>query len=158
MGLKDVVIERQSVPYNGIDIELHGLTANDIRMILTRNRMSVDLMFDVADRKGIKSAADLNEENLKEVAQTAIAELPILVSATIAQCAGDIELEYIAASLPIAVQFDCLRAISRLTFSDATNFGEFLGNVIAAAKKVRSVSTSKKITSGEPRDSAGTPQ
>lgn len=134
MSLKDIIIETDSVSYGGSTIPLRGLCPNDIKVILTRNRLSAEMLFNLAERKGVKGMEDLTEDRLKDVATTAITELPTLVAHIIAQCADDIENADIVERLPAPVQFECLRKVARLTFTDATNFGEFLGNVMATVR------------------------
>lgn len=155
MALRDIVIEKDSVTYNGALIPLRGINPEDIKNILVKNRNSVNLLFDMAERKGVKSAQDLTEDRLKLIASTAITELPVLIANIIAQCADDIESAEIVEKLPISTQFDCLRKIARLTFSDATNFGQFLGNVAAAVEAMNSLSPEKR-SNGARLPNAGT--
>lgn len=138
MALRDIIVETDSVDYNGQTIPLRGITPNDIKTVLKRNRLSADLLFNLAERKGIKSAEDLTEDAIKNIAHSSITELPVLVATLIAQCSDDVDSYEIVERLPVPVQFECLRKIARMTFSDATNFGEFLGNVLAAAKTIGS--------------------
>lgn len=139
MALRDIVIETDSVEYNGQTIPLRGLSPNDVKIILTRNRLSADMLFNLAERKGIKAVEDLTEESIKKIANSAITELPVLVANLIAQCSDDIDSADIVQRLPAPVQFDCLRKIARMTFTDATNFGQFLGNVQAAAEGLKTL-------------------
>lgn len=140
MGLKDIIIETDSVEYAGQSIPLRGICPNDIKVILTRNRLSAEMLFNLADRKGVKGMGDLTEDKIKGIANSAITELPTLVANVIAQCSDDIESADIVECLPAPVQFDCLRKIARLTFTDATNFGEFLGNVMATVQTMGKLS------------------
>jgi hypothetical protein len=156
MALKDIVVETDSVTYNGQTIPLRGITTNDIKAVLVRARNSADLLFDLAERKGVKSEADLTEDMVKDIAHSAIAELPVLVSTVIAQSADDIENAHVVERLPVPVQLDCLRKIARMTFTDATNFGEFLGNVSATVKAMNSLSHKEgNQKRGEPRPRVG---
>ena len=158
MALRDIIIETDSVEYNGQSIPLRGISPNDIKTILTRNRLSADLLFNIAEREGVKSPEDLTEETIKKIVNTSISELPTLVATIIAQCADDILFADVAERLPAPVQFDCLRKIARMTFTDATNFGEFLGNVVAAVKSVSSLSPRMQETAGALPHNVGTRQ
>jgi hypothetical protein len=155
MALRDVVIETDSVQYNGQDIPLRGINANDIKIILVRNRQSINLLFNLAERKGVGAAEDLTEDRLKDIAGTAITELPVLVSTVIAQVSDDIDHAALVERLPVPVQFDCLRKIARMTFTDATNFGQFLGNVRAAAEAINTLSPKDESQSGAQLQSGG---
>lgn len=156
MSLRDIVIETDSVVYNGQTIPLRGISTNDVKSILARARNSADLLFNMAARKGVREAKDLTEDSIKNIANTAITELPVLISVVIAQSADDIESAPIVERLPASVQLDCLRKIARMTFTDATNFGEFLGNVKAVANAMNSIPLNKvEDASGERQPKGG---
>lgn len=156
MALRDIVVEKDSVAYNGQTIPLRGITPQDIKVVLGRNRLSADMLFNIAERKGIKSPEDLTEDAIKSIANSAITELPVLIATLIAQCSDDVDSYEVVEGLPAPVQFDCLRKIARMTFTDATNFGEFLGNVMATVETMGSLlPPSQKKTSGAPQRRAG---
>lgn len=158
MALRDIVVETDSVVYCGQTIPLRGINTNDIKAVLVRNRLSADMLFNIAERKGIKSAEDLTEDAIKDIANSAIVELPVLIATIIAQSADDVESYEIVQSLPAPVQFDCLRKIARMTFTDATNFGQFLGNVTAAVAAMGTLLPQTRRNDGVHQPSVGSLQ
>lgn len=141
MALKDITVETAEVLVGSGSFHVRGISPADINAVLTVNRASVELLFDLAESKGINSLADIDEGKLLEVAQAAVGEVPDLIAGIIAQCEdeGSIENWMKVRKLPITVQIDALTKIAKLTFTDATNFGVFLGNVMAATRNLRTI-------------------
>lgn len=117
-------------------IAVRGICAADITAVLSVRKASVEILFGLADDKGIKSFEDMTAEKLLEVANAAIAEVPELVALVIAACADRFEEWQAFGKLPVSFQLKLLMEISKLTFEDGTNFGDFLGNVMAVVRMI----------------------
>lgn len=139
MAIKDIKVETRLVEYNGGDFTVKGISPYDIRMVLIMNRESLEMISNISEANGITGIEAITAERLLAVAEQAITEIPDLAAAIIAQCEedGDIANFSIVKKWPITVQMDALMKICSLTFQDATNFGIFLGNVMAAVKSLK---------------------
>lgn len=158
MALKDIAVETAEVLAGSGSFFVRGISPADINAVLTVNRASVEMLFDLAESKGVSSLADITETKLADIAQAAVSELPDLIAGIIAQCEdeGSIENWMKVRKLPITVQLDALTKIAKLTFTDATNFGVFLGNVMAAARNLRTIlPTSPNLKNGAALQAGG---
>lgn len=139
MAIRDIKVQTHHVVYGEYSFDVRGISPDDIRTVLIMNRESLEMLSDLAEAQGINGIEAITTERLLAVAEQALAEIPDLAAALIAQCedGGSISNYLHVKRLPITVQMDALMKIASLTFNDATNFGVFLGNVMAAVKGLK---------------------
>ena len=139
MSLANLQLRTETVPYNGSDITLHGLSANAIAGLILSQLSNIEEIFNIVEGAGVKSAADLANVNVAEVGQRLLVQLPDFIAHVIAYSAHEPEQWSKVMHLPAPVQVDCLTKLAKLTFNDEAGFREFVGNVVAALRSAKGV-------------------
>ena len=128
--LKDCVIARRKITFEGGEFEVRGVSLPDISAAIIEHREAVDRVADI-----LRSQAELNVSDFGSVVEIlidVIRESPYLAAFLICSCADEPDAYSDAFHLPLTVQVDALRAIGELTFSDA----EALKKLIADVKRL----------------------
>lgn len=139
MSLEDFVIETATISRGKSSFEVRGFSASDLERLIVHNRNSVQLIFNLAETHGINSTKDLNENNLRSLVSGVMENFPTLIANVVAIASDEPEKWEKVLKLPVEVQLDAINKIAGLTFGDATNFGAFRGNVLAAMTTIRSL-------------------
>jgi hypothetical protein len=139
MSLASLQLRTATVRYGDTDITLHGLSANAIAGIILAHGDNLEQIFDIAENAGVKSATDLADVNLLEIAQGLMSQLPGFIASVIAYAAHEPEEASKVIHLDARTQMECLSRIAKLTFEDEAGFREFLGNVTAALRSAKRV-------------------
>ena len=139
MSLANLQLRTETVPYNGSDITLHGLSANAIAGLILSQLSNIEEIFNIVEAAGVKKAEDLANVNIAEVGQRLLVQLPDFIAHVIAYSAHEPEQWSKVMHLPAPVQVDCLNKLAKLTFQDEAGFREFVGNVVAALRSAKGV-------------------
>lgn len=139
MSLANLQLRSATVPYNGTDITVYGLSANDLAGLIANQMSAMEQVFDIIEGAGVKSAEDLSNVNVAELGQTLLTQAPGFIAAAIAYAAREPEFEHNVLHLPAPVQVELLKEIAQLTFNDVAGFRQFVGNVIAALRSAKGV-------------------
>ncbi len=144
MSLANLQLQTRAIPYNGQEIIVYGLSANDVSGLLVSQMSHLEKIFDIAEAAGIKSAADVPNVDFALLGQNLAVEIPGLIANIIAYAAHEPESVNVAMGLPAPVQAEAIKHIAQLTFVDEAGFREFLGNVVAALRSARNVAPQPK--------------
>lgn len=139
MSLANLQLRTETVPYNGSDITLHGLSANAIAGLILSQLSNIEEIFNIVEAAGVKKTEDLANVNIAEVGQRLLVQLPDFIAHVIAYSAHEPEQWSKVMHLPAPVQVDCLTKLAKLTFNDEAGFREFVGNVVAALRSAKGV-------------------
>jgi len=124
--LKDCVVTRRKISFEGGEFELRGVSLPDISNAIMEHREAVDRVADI-----LRSRAEMNDvSSIIDIMIDVIRESPYLAAFLICSCADEPDAYSAAFHLPLAVQVEALRTIGDLTFQDA----EALKKLIADAK------------------------
>lgn len=124
--LKDCVITRRKITFEGGEFELRGVSLPDISNAIMEHREAVDRVADI-----LRSRTEANDTaSMIDIMIDVIRESPYLAAFLICSCADEPDAYSAAFHLPLAVQVEALRAIGDMTFQDA----EALKKLIADAK------------------------
>lgn len=124
--LKDCVITRRKITFEGGEFELRGVSLPDISNAIMEHREAVDRVADI-----LRSRTEANDAaSMIDIMIDVIRESPYLAAFLICSCADEPDAYSAAFHLPLAVQVEALRAIGDMTFQDA----EALKKLIADAK------------------------
>ena len=130
--LKDVVVTRRKIVFDGGEFELRGVTLPDISSMVVEHREAVDNVSAI-----IRAHQSLDVDDtvaVIEILVDVIRQSPYLAAHLICSCADEPDAWNIAYRLPLTVQIEALRTIGELTFSDAIA----LKKLIADAKTLMS--------------------
>jgi len=122
--LKDCVITRRKITFEGGEFELRGVSLPDISAAIMEHREAVDRVAEILRRT---RADDLT--TTVEVLIDVIRESPYLSAFLICSCADEPDAYSAAFHLPLTVQIEALRAIGELTFSDAEALKKLIADV-----------------------------
>jgi hypothetical protein len=122
--LKDCVIARRKVSFEGGEFELRGVSLPDISAAIMEHREAVDRVAEILRRT---NANDL--DTTVEILIDVIRESPYLAAFLICSCADEPDAYSAAFHLPLTVQIEALRAIGELTFSDAEALKKLIADV-----------------------------
>jgi hypothetical protein len=125
--LKDCVIARRKISFEGGEFELRGVSLPDISSAIMEHREAVDRVADI-----LRSQAELNTNDFNsmvEILIDVIRESPYLAAFLICSCADEPDAYSAAFHLPLTVQIEALRAIGELTFSDAEALKKLIADV-----------------------------
>ena len=122
--LKDCVIARRKITFEGGEFELRGVSLPDISAAIMEHREAVDRVAEILRRT---RADDLT--TTVEVLIDVIRESPYLSAFLICSCADEPDAYSAAFHLPLTVQIEALRAIGELTFSDAEALKKLIADV-----------------------------
>jgi len=122
--LKDCVITRRKISFEGGEFELRGVSLPDISAAIMEHREAVDRVAEILRRT---RADDLT--TTVEVLIDVIRESPYLSAFLICSCADEPDAYSAAFHLPLTVQIEALRAIGELTFSDAEALKKLIADV-----------------------------
>lgn len=118
------------------EIELHGLSLNDVTQLAMINREAIEALFDkVAGR----DVSDIGDSEVRAVLLNAIESAPALVAHTIALSARALEEFDTIAGLPVGLQIECLMKIGELTFTREFTPKKVLALVASKARNQGSV-------------------
>jgi hypothetical protein len=122
--LKDCVIARRKVSFEGGEFELRGVSLPDISAAIMEHREAVDRVAEILRRT---NANDL--DTTVEILIDVIRESPYLAAFLICSCADEPDAYSAAFHLPLAVQVEALRAIGDMTFQDAEALKKLIADV-----------------------------
>jgi len=122
--LKDCVITRRKITFEGGEFELRGVSLPDISAAIMEHREAVDRVAEILRRT---HADDLT--TTIDVLIDVIRESPYLSAFLICSCADEPDAYSAAFHLPLTVQIEALRAIGELTFSDAEALKKLIADV-----------------------------
>jgi len=122
--LKDCVITRRKITFEGGEFELRGVSLPDISAAIMEHREAVDRVAEILRRT---RADDLT--TTVDVLIDVIRESPYLSAFLICSCADEPDAYSAAFHLPLTVQIEALRAIGELTFSDAEALKKLIADV-----------------------------
>lgn len=122
--LKDCVIARRKITFEGGEFELRGVSLPDISAAIMEHREAVDRVAEILRRT---HADDLT--TTIDVLIDVIRESPYLSAFLICSCADEPDAYSAAFHLPLTVQIEALRAIGELTFSDAEALKKLIADV-----------------------------
>jgi len=122
--LKDCVITRRKITFEGGEFELRGVSLPDISAAIMEHREAVDRVAEILRRT---NANDL--DTTVEILIDVIRESPYLAAFLICSCADEPDAYSAAFHLPLTVQIEALRAIGELTFSDAEALKKLIADV-----------------------------
>lgn len=144
MSLANLQIRSAAVPYNGNDIIVYGLSANDIAGLVASQMSSLEQIFDIVEAHGVKKAEDIAKLDIAQVAQSLLTQAPGFISHVIAYAAREPDYADKVLHLDAPTQVKLLKEIAQLTFTDEAGFREFVGNVVAALRSAKSVVPQKQ--------------
>lgn len=140
MSLANLVIRSIKVSYDAnTEIELFGLSANDVAGIIISQQGALERVFDVAEGLGIKGVDDIARVDVAKLGMELLAQLPEFLGHVIAYAAHEPEYAYKVMQLDAPTQIRMVRAVAELSFRDAAGFQEFVGNVAAAMRSAKGV-------------------
>lgn len=125
--LKDCVITRRKISFEGGEFELRGVSLPDISAAIMEHREAVDRVADI-----LRTQAELNVNDFSSVVEIlidVIRESPYLAAFLICSCADEPDAYSAAFHLPLTVQIEALRTIGELTFSDAEALKKLIADV-----------------------------
>jgi len=123
--LKDCVITRRKITFEGGEFELRGVSLPDISNAIMEHREAVDRVADI-----LRSRADVTDFNsMIDILIDVIRESPYLAAFLICSCADEPDAYSAAFHLPLAVQVEALRAIGDMTFQDAEALKKLIADV-----------------------------
>lgn len=137
MSLANLTIRSAIVEYNGTSITLKGLSANAIAGLIVSNMSSLEEMFDIAEKLGVRGADDIANVNVAEIGTRMLAQVPDFMASAIAHAAGEPQYAHIIKDIDAPTQLKMLKAVAELTFNDEAGFREFAGNVVAALRSAK---------------------
>jgi hypothetical protein len=122
--LKDCVITRRKISFEGGEFEIRGVSLPDISAAIMEHREAVDRVADILRQT---NADDFN--TTIEILIDVIRESPYLAAFLICSCADEPDAYSAAFHLPLTVQVEALRVIGELTFSDAEALKKLIADV-----------------------------
>jgi hypothetical protein len=122
--LKDCVITRRKISFEGGEFEIRGVSLPDISAAIMEHREAVDRVADIL-RQTKADDFDTTIAILIDV----IRESPYLSAFLICSCADEPDAYSAAFHLPLTVQVEALRTIGELTFSDAEALKKLIADV-----------------------------
>lgn len=128
MPLSEVRIPRRKIVFDGGDVEVRGITLQDISIIVDSHQYAIDRIITM-----LRTRADLdfsNPEIIIDTVMEVIRESPLVAANIIAMCADEYEEQEMASKLPLPVQTEILQAIGDLTFVDAAAVKKFVADVV----------------------------
>ena len=125
--LKDCVITRRKITFEGGEFELRGVSLPDISAAIMEHREAVDRVADILRNQAEMNANDFG--SLIEILIDVIRESPYLAAFLICSCADEPDAYSAAFHLPLAVQVEALRAIGDMTFQDAEALKKLIADV-----------------------------
>jgi len=121
--LKDCVITRRKITFEGGEFEIRGVSLPDISAAIMEHREAVDRVADI-----LRNQAEMND-SIIEILIDVIRESPYLAAFLICSCADEPDAYSAAFHLPLAVQVEALRAIGDMTFQDAEALKKLIADV-----------------------------
>ena len=123
--LKDCVVTRRKISFEGGEFELRGVSLPDISNAIMEHREAVDRVADI-----LRSRAEMNDvSSIIDIMIDVIRESPYLAAFLICSCADEPDAYSAAFHLPLAVQVEALRTIGDLTFQDAEALKKLIADV-----------------------------
>jgi len=123
--LKDCVITRRKITFEGGEFELRGVSLPDISAAIIEHREAVDRVADI-----LRSRVEMNDTaSMIDILIDVIRESPYLAAFLICSCADEPNAYSAAFHLPLAVQVEALRAIGDMTFQDAEALKKLIADV-----------------------------
>ena len=123
--LKDCVITRRKISFEGGEFELRGVSLPDISNAIMEHREAVDRVADI-----LRSRTEANDAaSMIDILIDVIRESPYLAAFLICSCADEPDAYSAAFHLPLAVQVEALRAIGDMTFQDAEALKKLIADV-----------------------------
>ena len=123
--LKDCVITRRKITFEGGEFELRGVSLPDISAAIIEHREAVDRVADI-----LRSRVEMNDTaSMIDILIDVIRESPYLAAFLICSCADEPNAYSAAFHLPLAVQVEALRAIGDMTFQDADALKKLIADV-----------------------------
>ena len=123
--LKDCVVTRRKITFEGGEFELRGVSLPDISAAIMEHREAVDRVADI-----LRSRADATDFGaMIDILIDVIRESPYLAAFLICSCADEPDAYSAAFHLPLAVQVEALRAIGDMTFQDAEALKKLIADV-----------------------------
>ena len=123
--LKDCVVTRRKITFEGGEFELRGVSLPDISAAIMEHREAVDRVADI-----LRSRAEMDDfGSMIDILIDVIRESPYLAAFLICSCADEPDAYSAAFHLPLAVQVEALRAIGDMTFQDAEALKKLIADV-----------------------------
>ena len=123
--LKDCVVTRRKISFEGGEFELRGVSLPDISNAIMEHREAVDRVADI-----LRSRTEANDAaSMIDILIDVIRESPYLAAFLICSCADEPDAYSAAFHLPLAVQVEALRAIGDMTFQDAEALKKLIADV-----------------------------
>lgn len=150
-GIQNV---RDSVMWNGEEAAtVRGLTPNDVAQLLADEGRGLHVMLEANEAF---SFADIDLKNKEQIADRIMAEAPKLLVhlannlpdflaklIAVAADGDDEDADFIRDNWSLPLQYEALRKIAVQTFSGPEGFRMFVGNVLALADTMRSLTGRK---------------
>ena len=160
MGInRTITAARASVKWNGEEAAVvRGLTPADVSNILVmegENLIALIKAFDTMDTgnvdfKNTEAVADMIMGKATPLLTSLANDAPRFLAAIIAVAARDKEddleelTSFVEENFTLALQFECLKDIARMTFIGPEGFRLFVGNVSALASTVAGMTSASK--------------
>jgi len=123
--LKDCVIARRKISFEGGAFEIRGVSLPDISAAIMEHREALDRVADI-----LRNQAEMNDfDSMIEILIDVIRESPYLAAFLICSCADEPDAYSAAFHLPLTVQVEALRAIGDMTFQDAEALKKLIADV-----------------------------
>lgn len=131
MALKYKAKTAKIVEDDHFEIELHGLSLNDITQLVMINRSAIETLFDQVSGRDV---SDIGDREVRGVMMDAVENAPALVAHVIALSAKALDEYDTIAELPIGLQIECLVKIGELTFTREFTPKKALALVVSKAR------------------------
>jgi hypothetical protein len=144
MSLASFTPERRILKFKKIELDLRGITTDDVTAILSRNLIQVQIAFESFEkiRSGVFTQAGLDAFLLQLVTGT-----PGLAAEVISICCDEPDQEAKARALPLVVQLSALQEIVSLTFEEAGGLKNWFATMTETLRNVLPASVIESLSS-----------
>jgi hypothetical protein len=131
MALKDIVVQRETIRFNGGEFEVRAINFDVINRIMVEGqRGELDRAIQFLEESLHPETKTSSEADLIGSLSTLVMEMPHLVAKVVAYCADEPDQVATFAGLSLSVQLDAILAICKLTFTGDDSIKKFLASVI----------------------------
>lgn len=119
MALKDVLIQKEKVEFDGVEFEVRGLSLVDLVGLFKDYKEQVSKLFNMF-------AEVKDDETIGALIGTALDIAPDLMSAAVAVASDEPDQVEVVKKLPVPVMVDALTKVAKLTFKSEEEFVDFI--------------------------------
>lgn len=135
MSLKDFIIAREEVAFQGGSLSIRGLSLNDFALLMRDYLVELNALFVLYEKEESRDTAAAQSAKF---AITLVKETPQLVAQLIVLCSdGDQEDIAIAEKLPLPLQVEVIRKCIEITFEEAGGAKKFLDSLMGMVGAIR---------------------